>query len=394
MRRSESLDSAIEKFKTWFTHSAMPLWSVAGVDHEQGGFIEKLDGQGNPIDEPRRTRVVSRQLYVFSVAKKLGWAGDVTPIIEHGLAFLTGKLLQPDGTFASSVTPDGSVVNLTFDLYEQAFALFAMATVYRLDPSKYQNLLSTSESLLGALNTRWGHPIAGFEESQPRTLPLRANPHMHLFEAALQWAEAIPHGQSQWWSLADELAELALKHLIQPESGLLTECFDGDWQPMPGSLGTSVEPGHQFEWGWLLCRWGQLRKRTDAIAAARHMILQAEENGVDVKRRVVINEIGIDLVWRDPQAKIWPQTERIKAWSILSTYAEQNQDGIKIKQAINKTTESINCLMAYLDRPLKGVWYETQLADGDWSHEHTRASSFYHIVCALEALHDAGIAAV
>ena len=36
----------------------------------------------------------------------------------------------------------------------------------------------------------WGHPGRGFEEAQPRSLPLKANPHMHLFEAALAWEEA------------------------------------------------------------------------------------------------------------------------------------------------------------------------------------------------------------
>jgi len=244
------------QFLAWFRTQAMPLWTTAGVDSALGGVPEKLDAQGRPVDEPRRTRVVARQLYVWAVAENLGWPHDTSDLIAHGLDFLLNRLLQPDGTFASSVTPQGQVVNAQFDLYEQAFALFAMATVYRRRPEAHAELLAVSSRLLAALRAGWGHPLGGFEESQPRTLPLRANPHMHLFEAALQWAEALQATQAAaavqapWWALADELAELALKHMVNAPSGLLTELFDGDWRPMPGPDGSLVEPGHQFEWGW------------------------------------------------------------------------------------------------------------------------------------------------
>lgn len=61
----------------WFTSQAMPLWSTAGTDWAQGGFAEKLDAKGLPMDEPRRTRVVARQLRLF--------AGHVPAVLStHG----------------------------------------------------------------------------------------------------------------------------------------------------------------------------------------------------------------------------------------------------------------------------------------------------------------------
>lgn len=190
-----ALSAQRSAFLNWFCTQAMPLWTTAGVDLAQGGFAEKLDVHGQPVDEPRRTRVVARQLYVWAVAENLGWPHDTSGLIAHGLDFLLTRLLQADGTFASSVTPQGQVVNPQFDLYEQAFALFAMATVYRRRPEAHAELLAVSTRLLTALRAGWGHPLGGFEESQPPTLPLRANPHMHLFEAALQWAESLQGAQ-------------------------------------------------------------------------------------------------------------------------------------------------------------------------------------------------------
>ena len=54
------------------------------------------------------------------------------------------------------------------------------------------------------------------------------------------------------------LRMLALTRFIDPETGVLREFFDADWRA-PGGEDGLVEPGHQFEWAWLLQRWGRLR---------------------------------------------------------------------------------------------------------------------------------------
>jgi mannose/cellobiose epimerase-like protein (N-acyl-D-glucosamine 2-epimerase family) len=370
----------------WFTAQAMPLWSTAGTDWTLGGFVEKLDHHGLPVAEPRRTRVVARQLYVFSVARKLGWATDPTPWIDHGLAFLFERLHQPDGTFAAGVSPEGILLNPRFDLYEQAFALFAMASVHRFDAARYAHLPAQAHALMDVLEAGWRHPQRGFEEARPRALPLLSNPHMHLFEAVLQWAEATPHDAGRWLALADELGELALHHLIEPVSGLVTERFDGDWQPVVGVDGQRVEPGHQFEWGWLLNRWGTLRQRPEALNAARRMIDLAEAHGVCPQRGVAINELLCNLSMHDADAKLWPQTERIKAWVGQVALAQQAGDASAQAQAQAHATRAMQGLQAYLGHPLSGGWEEVWRADGQWQPEPVRASSLYHIVCALESL--------
>lgn len=382
----------------WFTTQAMPLWSTAGTDWVQGGFAEKLDAQGSPVDEPRRTRVVARQIYVFSVARKLGWQGDAPRWVTHGLDFMLTRLRQPDGTFASSVTPDGQVVNARFDLYEQAFALFAMATAYRLDPAQHAHLRDVSARLLVTLRSGWAHPAIGFEESSPPSVPLRSNPHMHLFEAALQWAEAesAPAHSLSWRTLANELATLALRHLIDAPSGLLTELFAADWGPMPGADGTLAEPGHQFEWGWLLIRWARQHPNPQhpdavaALAAAQRMVALAEAHGLDRGRGIAINELNTDLSVRDANAKLWPQTERVKAWVAMAQRAQTEGDQTALAQALQAATAAMAGLRAYLHHPVPGGWQEVWRADGSWQPEPVRASSLYHIVCALETLADAG----
>ena len=74
-----------------------------------------------------------------------------------------------------------------------------------------------------------------------------SNPHMHLMEACLAWAEiGKDTGWAQW---ATRLADLALHRFIRAGSGALGEAFAADWRPAPGLAGRIVEPGHQFEIG-------------------------------------------------------------------------------------------------------------------------------------------------
>lgn len=378
-------------WREWFLTQAFPLWSTRGVDRQRGGFFEKLDDQGHPVDEPRRTRVVARQLYVCAVANRLGWPGDTSGLLTHGLDFLLNRLRCPDGTFATSVDVRSGERNGQFDLYEQAFALFALATVHETDRQAFAHLPGIALSTLQRLREGWQHELGGFHESQPPQAPLRANPHMHLLEAALQWHRVNEGATPAWGELADELTTLALDHLLDAPSGLVTEWFDLGWRPLAGERGSEAEPGHQFEWGWLLMQWALARpdhpRRAEALAAARRMIDLGEQLGVDPARGVAINTVGTDGRWRDASAKLWPQTERIKAWvtrAELAEQAKQASSSEEAMQALTRATAATQALRRYLDHPVAGAWHESLDAQGRWQAQATRASSLYHIVYALE----------
>ena len=93
---------------------------------------------------------------------------------------------------------------------------------------------------------------------------------------------------------------------------------------------------------------------------------------------------------RDAHAKLWPQTERIKAWVAMAQLAQAEGDPARMAQALQAATAAMDGLRAYLHHPVPGGWQEVWRADGSWQPEPVRASSLYHIVCALETLADAG----
>ncbi|WP_426029407.1 AGE family epimerase/isomerase [Caulobacter sp. DWP3-1-3b2] len=362
-----------DQLKAWALEAAFPLWWTVGADHVQGGFFEKIALDGTPVEAPRRARVQPRQIYSYAVAGLLGWEGPWKQALTHGLDFYLSRYRRPDGFMRTLVASDGSPLDDTVDLYDQAFGLFGLAMAAQVLPQR-TDLPRLATALRDALYATLKHPIAGFEESVPRTLPLLSNPHMHLFEASLAWIEA--GGDAAWRAMADEIAELALAKFIDPVSGGLREYYDGDWNPASGVAGRIIEPGHQFEWAWLLLRWGRLAGRDDAIAAALRMIAIGEGPGVDPARGVAIFALLDDMSVHDDIARLWAQTEQIKA-GVLA--AQVTGDARWWTTAAN----GAEALLKYLDTPVRGLWRDKLRADGTFVDEAAPASSFYHIVCAI-----------
>ncbi|MBU2116719.1 MAG: AGE family epimerase/isomerase, partial [Alphaproteobacteria bacterium] len=262
--RTRTADAPSARLGDWLLTSALPLWSQAGRDPE-GGFFERIDTHGRPERGPRRARVLGRQIYAYSRAPALGWAGPASEVVRHGLACLPA-FVRADGLVQSRLDDAGRPLEAPIDLYDQAFILFG--TAHAVDVVGRDALPAFAATLRAALE-RFAHPLGGFEEALPRTLPLRANPHMHLLEAGLAW-EARTDGpeRADWAAFCDGIVRLALERMIDPDTGALHEHFDGDWHRATAPDLAVVEPGHQFEWAWLLTRWGEARGDRRALAAA------------------------------------------------------------------------------------------------------------------------------
>ncbi|MDD3444712.1 MAG: AGE family epimerase/isomerase [Zavarzinia sp.] len=381
MSGMQELISEFEVIKAWLFEAALPLWSTTAVDFEKGGFFERLAIDGSVIEEPRRARVTGRQIYAFAIAERLGWAGPTRDLIRHGLVSLE-RFIGPKGFVIRLLDAEGRVLDDAFDLYDHAFILFGLAAAAGVGEQP-AHLEGVAEALRGRIQAEFAHPKAGFEEGNPRILPLKANPHMHMLEACLAW-EAISDDPA-WGALADEIAELCLSSFIEPVTGALREYFDGDWRRVETAPDDVVEPGHQFEWAWLLMRWGRSRGRHDAVAAGVRLILVGEGPGVDAARGLALNELNGDLTVRDTLCRLWPQTERIKAHCLAMTEARSEAAAA---HAAERAAVAIRGLRRYFEHPVPGAWHEHIGPDGRPLEAPSRTSSLYHIICAINEVAD------
>ena len=359
---------------SWLVEQAYPCWWSHGVDHERGGFHESLRQDGEPSGEARRARLYPRQIYAFSVARELGWSGPAADAVRQGLVALRSHFRRSDGFYRGLVAPSGAPLVERAVLYDQAFVLLGFSAAYR-------ELAETSarddaRELMVRIDATLRNSRGGFDESAPRSLPLLSNSHMHLFEACLEWMDQ--DDQRVWSEVAEEIVELALRRFHDPANGFIREFFDADWLPVPGADADVVEPGHQYEWAWLLLRWSQRVHNPRASHLALYLIDRAEECGVDSTRGVAINALFGDGRTRDARARLWPQTERIKAMYLAGKITGR-ADYAELAAAATRS------LLKYLHTPTPGLWRDTMDERGGFVDQYAPASSFYHIVSAVRA---------
>jgi mannose-1-phosphate guanylyltransferase/mannose-6-phosphate isomerase len=368
----ETLEAGARRFADWLRLRALPVWSTLGLG-DDGGFSESLTLDGQAHGGPRRARVQTRQIFVYAQAGALGWKGPWKQVITAALGRLRAAYLRPDGATRALLGADWAPIDETAMLYDQAFVLFALAAAKQAgiedadleaDAVKLREKLLASAMPNGAMREAGDHPF-------------QSNAHMHLFEASLAW-EALSEDKG-WTAMADRIAGLAMNVFIDAEGGFLREFFDESWAPAEGEDGQLFEPGHQFEWAWLLARYGLLRGDARATAAARALYDNGRK-GLGQRPLVALDAMNDDMTIRSHRARLWPQTEWLKSSLIL---AETSDDGQRTAYLEDAAT-ALRALWLYLTE--NGLWRDKRFPDGKFLDEPAPASSFYHIIAGFDQL--------
>ena len=372
-----SLDNS-ERVKGWLFGKALPFWAETGADKKFGGFVEQLGFNGSDAAAPyKRVRVTCRQVYSFAHAKLLGW-DDATGFIHDGAEFLVAKAWQGDAAgFARRLNRDGSVLDPTPDLYEHAFAILAFSFAYRATgEGGYRDwALKTYDWIDAHLRDHNGE---GFWHQRPPEGPRQQNPHMHLTESSLDALQAT--GDARFRALGTELTTLFHDRLFDHNTKTLTEYFDRQWRPAAGEKGLIVEPGHQFEWAWILSRAMRVLGAGD-VGVIHALVETGDRLGLNAATGAVMNRVARNGQPLDAGSRSWTNTERLKA---LIALAEQG-DGATAEQI----DAAIDLLFTHFlsshhgkDIP-EGAWIDEIDAAGVPVSETIPASIFYHFMLAF-----------
>ncbi|MGH6798713.1 MAG: AGE family epimerase/isomerase, partial [Roseiarcus sp.] len=311
MAADVDVEGSVARLKRWVVREALPLWGETGYDSARGSFVERLTFEGAPLLEaPRRAMVQARQIYVFSHAALLGWRPEGKVAALEAAHRLIDRYHGADGDpgWIFSVHPDGAICDAKRDFYTQAFALFGLAWAYKLAPEP--RFLSAALTTLGVLDQHFASPTGGYHSVLPADVEKREqNPHMHLFEAMLAWFEAS--GREEFLARAAKLDGMMTGRFFQARTGILAEYFDGAWNPRAGTAGRICEPGHHFEWSWLLRRHARLAGRDDP-RIARALKAFGDRHGFD-SEGFVVDQLLDDGRVHKASRRCWPHTESVKA---------------------------------------------------------------------------------
>lgn len=413
---SATLGERTRRLQMWWETAALPLWFANGFDHTGGLWRESLQHNGKPTFEPVRGRVPGRQTFVYAQASRDNWAGPWRDVLSKALANMA-KLASPThGLIPSTLNAHGAVLDSGFNLYDQTFHLLALAnapseTTISATPisSTYAvpgmadaggmgfagvNTAAYNRALavLAAIET---HIFGQATGAAPRlseldeTCPQQSNPVMHLFEAALAWIEtcrAQGLDVQPWMTLATEIASLCNDHLIDGERGHISETYDADWHAHPISETNPIETGHQFEWAWLLMRWQAITG--DKVSANWHnhakRLFAVGLRGLDPHSMSIVSHLDANHERSATVGRFWCQLDWLKAALVLFEAADAGEKSFylyHIHLALDATE-------AFLNTPVRGLWYDKRRSDGSFIDEDVPASTLYHITSALTQLRE------
>ena len=355
---------ATVRYRDWMIEEALPFWATRGFDAAAGRFHERLGFDGRPLATPHRAMLQARQIATFAHAARLGWFPKGAALAEAAMRSLVRDFAdaRADGTgFAFSIDPaSGRVASAKRDAYAHAFVLYAIGQLHQLNGDlKLLELADATQAGIERDLVDTGH--GGLHDDDARAPGKKQNPHMHLLEAYLALEEAAP-GRG-WLDRAASLVGLFERRFRDSGTGALLEYFGDDWSA--DSRRFSVEPGHQFEWAWLLDRFEALGGRSTGDAADR--LYEVGLRGVSAEG-LILDELGPDLRPTKGSTRLWPHTEAIKAAAVRDpAFADRMADAL---------------LRRFLDRPFAGGWTDHFSVDGEPLVDGVPASSLYHLFLA------------
>jgi len=370
-----ALQRRAREARTWLFDSCFPLWADHGLT-EAGLFPEALtmDLDEAPGDTTR-VRVQARQTYVFTAAWQLGWKPDTAArLVESGVGVLSGACLGPTGLAGRTLAADGAgLIDATPDLYDTAFVLLALAEAAR-GPGPARLAAETYAAILAALDADGRDGVhGGYHEQLPPGSERLQNPHMHLLEACLSLHAADSSGEHL--SRAADIIALFEAKLTAGDNGLVGERFAPDWSMLPGDAARIVEPGHQFEWVWLLHAYARAAGQPVSPAAERLYSYALSTLDIDGRAIQMAARGGAPI---DASRRTWPQTEALKAH--LAMYEQRGDERFAAAAC-----RSFDILMdEYLTED--GGWIDHYAADGSVLSSRMPASTGYHVVLAFSEL--------
>ncbi|MDE1173277.1 MAG: AGE family epimerase/isomerase [Parvibaculaceae bacterium] len=152
----------------------------------------------------------------------------------------------------------------------------------------------------------------------------------------------------------------------------MLEYFGDDWAP----LEARVEPGHHFEWVWLLHEFERLTGEDQGQVIASLMDFGLK--GVDAEG-LAIDEMDAGGHWLVRSRKLWAQTEMLKALIVLAERGAKASEW-RIPALVDAIFERF---MVPGEAPL---WFEAIAEDGQPLRTRMPATTLYHLMLGFMEL--------
>ncbi|MDU8419238.1 AGE family epimerase/isomerase [Pseudomonas syringae] len=305
------LTSLFAALQQHFMQVVVPLWQGPGWNAQLALPYEALDAGDQPLPPQRyRAMACARQLFLFSSLIDHAQVPDARARAGELFRSLQQHFHDAEhGGWFYSIDPQGKPLDRRKDLYTHAFIIFACAHYW----AKAQDPLAelVLNAALNVVAERFADNDGLYEAQLDEdwsilgTGPLQ-NPLMHLAEAFLATLSVRADPATQ--AALDALVIHMQRRFVDTATGVMLE------KPL-GAVDNWYEPGHQFEWFFLLQSSPELHGRELHESMTRAFVY-AQAQGVDPDSGAVTAMLALDGTVRDATQRIWAQAEYLRAMAL------------------------------------------------------------------------------
>lgn len=381
-----STHTNVDFLATYLLKRWVPKWYSAFPDPATGGFYERLGEQFTPrTGLPRRLLTQCRQLAMYAHAyHRTG--GDFAPDLERHFESLVAHYFVPEtGGWRFSVDDTGAIADSTYDLYSLSFVIFAMAHYYAATGDERAYVYAVG--VVDFINRTFTMPnLPGYAEAVDVDLNIiprqrRQNPHMHLLEACLFafhiWDDELFKG------VADTVVELFYNHFYIREQNQLCEFLTDDLKPDPID-GARVEPGHYYEWVWLLKKHAAFNGNPiQHDDVCEDLLSWANTYGWDTEYGGIYDVLSPNGSVLADTKRLWPFTEALKANALMLDQA--GDDGRAVLKAKMEEMTRVFSENYMADR---GFWVEWLNRDLTPAVDYMPGTTPYHVYFGIMETYD------
>jgi mannose-6-phosphate isomerase len=305
------LNTLFASVQTHFLRVIVPLWLGPGWNAQLGLPYEAVDAEHRPLPPQRyRAMACARQLFVFS---SLMDHPDVPQATARAAALF--RSLQEhfhdaeQGGWFYSIDPQGAPLDRRKDLYTHAFIIFACAHYWaRVRDPRVASVLDAALSVVAerfADGDGLYEAVVAEDWQSLGSGPLQ-NPLMHLAEAFLATVEVREDAPTL--AALHALTAGMQRRFVDNRHGVMLE------KPLE-AVDNWSEPGHQFEWYFLLESSAHLRG-SPLHQSLTTAFVHAQAQGVDSQTGAVVAMLEVDGSIKDGTQRIWAQAEYLRALTL------------------------------------------------------------------------------
>lgn len=371
---ASGIHSTIRSLKNQLQLRWVPKWYGAFSD-PNGGFYERLGRDFKPLLTGQRRLVTQcRQLSIYSHAENARQKPLFAKLEQQFEFILTHYRDDATGLWHFSLEDSAAVKDRTCDLYALSFVIFSFSHYFRA--RKDPRATYAARQVIDLIDTKFRlEELPGFAEAidtRYRPLPQmrRQNPHMHLLEACLFAYEVW--GDDIYKKIADEMVDLFRKYFFDAKENALSEFYSDALHPH-FEQGGKYEPGHYFEWVWLLKKHAAINGVEGLHDALCTKLLDwANFYGWDQKYGGIYDTLGPKGKVLSDTKRIWPFCEALKANALMLDSATDRQ---KIK---DRTQAMVNVFESkYMQE--RGFWTESLTRDLAPATDYMPGTTPYHV---------------